>query len=68
MNEHNRNTERIAQVTQGHINVLSCGGEEPTLTLADIFHIFSKSKNEEFRAQVQSCSNTCNNGEDLDFE
>ena len=56
LKDYNYDVETLVNEMESKIKSLSCGGEEPHSVFADIFRVFSKAKNDEFRSLVQQHS------------
>ena len=68
LKDYNYNVETLVNEMESKIKLLSCGGEEPHSVFADIFRIFSKAKNEEFRSLVQQYSRLYDEGTPYEYD
>jgi len=68
LKDYNNNVEKVVSEMEHKIKILSCGGEEPSSVFADIFRIFSKSNNEEFRSLVQQYSRLYDEGNTYEYD
>ena len=67
LKEYNKNLDNLIAVMEHEINILSCGGEEANSVFDDIFRMFLKSSNEEFRSLVQHYSRSYDEGTTCEY-
>ena len=62
LKNYNNNVEKLVNDMENKIKILSVGGEQPNSIFADIFRIFSKADNAEFRSMVHQYSRLYDEG------
>jgi len=68
LKEYNNNVEKLVNDMESKIKTLSVGGEQPNSIFADIFRIFSKANNAEFRSLVLQYSRLYDEGTEYEYD
>ena len=68
LSEYNNHVEKLVQVMELKIKLLSCKGEEPSLIFANIFRIFRKITNNKLKSLVYQYSKLYDKGDKLESD
>ena len=68
LKDYNNNAEKLVNEMESKIQVLSVGSEQPHSVFADVFRIFSKANNAEFRSLVLQYSRLYDEGTEYDAD
>ena len=68
LKNYNNNVEKLVNDIESKIKILSVGGEQPHSIFADIFRIFLKADNVEFRSLVHQYSRLYDEGTEYEAD